>query len=77
MQLIEEIMSVYRNYDFETEVLAASIRHPIHLKQAALIGADVATIPFSIFDQLLKHPLTDAGLKNSLMMQRDYLVSAC
>lgn len=66
MQLIEEIMSVYRNYDFETEVLAASIRHPIHLKQAALIGADVATIPFSIFDQLLKHPLTDAGLKKFL-----------
>ena len=66
MQLIEEIMSVYRNYDFQTEVLAASIRHPIHLKQAALIGADVATIPFSIFDQLLKHPLTDAGLKKFL-----------
>lgn len=66
MQLIEEIMSVYRNYDFETEVLAASIRHPIHLKQAALIGADVATIPFSIFDQLLKHPLTDAGLEKFL-----------
>lgn len=66
MQLIEEIMTVYRNYGFETEVLAASIRHPIHLKQAALIGADVATIPFSIFDQLLKHPLTDAGLKKFL-----------
>lgn len=66
MLLIEEIMSVYRNYDFQTEVLAASIRHPIHLKQAALIGADVATIPFSIFDQLLKHPLTDAGLEKFL-----------
>jgi transaldolase len=66
MQLIEEIITVYRNYDLETEVLAASIRHPIHLKQAALLGADVATIPFSIFDQLLKHPLTDAGLKKFL-----------
>lgn len=66
MQLIEEIVTIYNNYEIDTEVLAASIRHPIHLKQAALLGADVATIPFNIFDQLLKHPLTDSGLEKFL-----------
>src|SRR5690606_18700985 len=66
MDLIEEIKTVYGNYNFKTKILVASIRHPIHLKQAALIGADVATIPYSVFPQLVKHPLTDSGLEKFL-----------
>ncbi|AFM12573.1 fructose-6-phosphate aldolase [Turneriella parva] len=66
MELIDEIKTVYDNYDFATKILVASIRHPIHLKQAALIGAHVATIPFSVFGQLVKHPLTDSGLEKFL-----------
>lgn len=66
MELIEEIRTIYDNYDFATKILVASIRHPIHLKQAALLGADVATIPFSVFNQLVKHPLTDRGLETFL-----------
>lgn len=62
MQLIREIRTIYDNYGFETKILAASIRHPLHLVQAALIGADVATVPFSVIQQMMKHPLTDAGL---------------
>lgn len=63
MDVIEEIRRIYNNYGFKTKILAASIRHPIHLKQAALAGADVATIPFSVFNQLVRHPLTDKGLE--------------
>jgi transaldolase len=66
MQLIEEIVSIYRNYDFETEVLVASVRHPIHVIQSAQLGADVATIPSKILHQLMHHPLTDRGLENFL-----------
>lgn len=66
MDLIDEIKTIYENYDFATKILVASIRHPIHLKQAALIGAHVATIPFSVFGQLVKHPLTDSGLEKFL-----------
>lgn len=66
MELIEDIKTIYENYDFATKILVASIRHPIHLKQAALIGAHVATIPFSVFPQLAKHPLTDSGLEKFL-----------
>jgi transaldolase len=66
MDLIEQIVTVYRNYDFETEVLAASIRHPVHVVQAAMIGADVATLPHKVIHQLLKHPLTDLGLQQFL-----------
>jgi len=62
MQLIREIVQIYNNYDFETEVLAASIRHPMHIVDCALAGADVATIPFKVIQQLVKHPLTDKGL---------------
>ncbi|NTW50544.1 MAG: fructose-6-phosphate aldolase [Chlorobiales bacterium] len=62
MTLIEQIVQIFRNYEFETQVLVASVRHPIHVVQAALIGADVATIPFSVINQLIKHPLTDNGL---------------
>lgn len=62
MDLISKIVTVYRNYDFDTEVLVASVRHPVHVSQAALLGADVCTIPFKVIEQLVKHPLTEAGL---------------
>jgi transaldolase len=63
MHLIEQIVTIYNNYDYDTEVLVASVRHPMHVVQSALIGADVCTIPFKVIEQLAKHPLTDAGLK--------------
>lgn len=66
MQLIEEIVQIYRNYDYQTEVLVASIRHPLHFVEAALIGADVCTMPFSVIDKLFNHPLTDSGLEKFL-----------
>jgi transaldolase len=66
MALIEKILTIYANYDFETQVLAASIRHPLHLAQAAQLGADVATIPFAVLAQLYRHPLTDLGLERFL-----------
>ncbi len=62
MELIQQIVTIYRNYDFDTEVLVASVRHPVHVTQAAMLGADVCTIPFKVIEQLIKHPLTDAGL---------------
>lgn len=66
MQLIGDVVTVYDNYGFDTEVLAASIRHPMHVLEAARIGADVATMPFSVIEQLLQHPLTDIGLRKFL-----------
>ena len=66
MQLIRDILQIYDNYGFETEVLAASIRHPMHIVDCALAGADVATIPFKVIQQLVKHPLTDKGLDGFL-----------
>jgi transaldolase len=66
MQLIRDIVQIYDNYGFETEVLAASIRHPVHIVDCALAGADVATIPFKVIQQLVKHPLTDKGLDSFL-----------
>jgi transaldolase len=63
MQLIADIVQIYQNYGFDTEVLAASIRHPMHVKQCALVGADVATMPFGVIEKLLNHPLTDNGLE--------------
>lgn len=62
MQLIADIVQIYDNYNFDTQVLAASIRHPMHIVDAALLGAHVATIPFKVIQQLAKHPLTDKGL---------------
>ena len=62
MNLIEDIVAIYQNYEFDTEVLVASVRHPVHVSRAALIGADVCTIPYKVIEQLAKHPLTDAGL---------------
>jgi transaldolase len=61
MELIHQIVAIFDNYEYETEVLAASIRHPVHVVQAALAGADIATLPYNILDKLLNHPLTDLG----------------
>lgn len=66
MDLIEQIRTIYNNYGFSTQILVASVRHPIHVLEAALIGADVCTIPFNVITQLAKHPLTDIGLKKFL-----------
>lgn len=66
MQLIEQIITIYNNYGYDTEVLVASIRHPIHVVQAALMGAHVCTMPLKVIDQLVKHPLTDIGLEKFL-----------
>jgi len=66
MELIRQIRGIYDNYGYATEILAASIRHPMHVVEAALAGADVATMPFSVIVQLLKHPLTDIGQEKFL-----------
>ncbi len=66
MDLIEQIVTIYDNYGFETEVLVASVRHAMHVVEAALVGADIITMPFAVIDKLLNHPLTDAGLKKFL-----------
>lgn len=66
MTLIEQIVRIYENYAFETEVLVASVRHPIHVVEAAMIGAGVCTLPFKVIQQLAHHPLTDAGLAKFL-----------
>ena len=66
MDLIRDICEIYRNYGFKTQVLAASIRNPLHVVDAAKAGAHVATMPFSVLQQLMKHPLTDIGLKKFL-----------
>jgi len=66
MALIRQILTIYKNYDYKTFVLVASIRHPQHVVEAALAGGHISTMPFSIFQQLFKHPLTDSGLKKFL-----------
>jgi transaldolase len=66
MKIIEEILPIYRNYGFETQVLVASIRHPVHVVEAAKLGAHVATMPPDVLDKMIKHPLTDIGLKRFL-----------
>jgi transaldolase len=66
MALIADIVQIYRNYDFATKVLVASVRHPVHVLEAAKIGADVATIPYPVIEQLVRHPLTESGLKKFL-----------
>jgi transaldolase len=63
MLLIEQIAQIYKNYGFKTEIIVASVRNPIHVRDAALIGADVCTIPFGVIQQLAKHPLTDIGVE--------------
>ncbi len=66
MELVEQIIAIYENYGFETEVIVASIRNPLHVLQAALMGAHIATIPFKVMEQLIRHPLTDIGLEKFL-----------
>lgn len=66
MDLIREIMEIYSNYDIDTEVIAASIRHPLHVTQAALAGSDIATVPYKVIMQMLDHPLTGMGIKKFL-----------
>jgi transaldolase len=66
MDLVEQILTIFDNYDFDCEVIVASIRHPLHVLQAALLGADIATIPFKVIQQLAGHPLTDTGLEKFL-----------
>lgn len=66
MELIRQILTIYKNYDYKTLVLVASVRHPQHVVEAALAGGHICTMPFSVFQMLFKHPLTDAGLKKFL-----------
>ncbi len=66
MELISQIVTIYGNYGFNTQVLVASVRHPLHFVEAAMMGADVCTLPFKVLEQLVKHPLTDIGLKKFL-----------
>jgi transaldolase len=66
MELIRQIVTIYKNYDFKTYVLVASVRHPQHVVEAALAGGHICTMPFAIFQQMIKHPLTDSGLKKFL-----------
>ena len=66
MDIVGQIVTIFQNYDIPTEVLVASIRNPLHVVDAALMGADIATMPFKVLQQLVKHPLTDVGIKNFL-----------
>jgi transaldolase len=66
MDLVQQIVTIYNNYGFETEIIVASVRHPVHVLNAALMGADIATIPYKVLLQLAAHPLTEAGLKKFL-----------
>ena len=71
MEVVRDIATIYENYGFETEILVASVRHPRHVLEAALIGADVTTAPWSVLEQLARHPLTDAGIAAFLRDWRD------
>lgn len=66
MDLIRDIKEIYSNYNFKTEIIVASVRNPVHVLEAAKIGADIATIPFAVIEQLIKHPLTDIGIQRFL-----------
>ena len=66
MDLVADIVEIYENYEIETEIIVASVRNPLHVVEAAVMGADIATIPFKVIEQLIKHPLTDLGIKKFL-----------
>jgi transaldolase len=66
MALVEQLVPIFNNYGFETEIIVASIRHPMHVVEAALMGADIATLPFGSLEKLVKHPLTDRGIERFL-----------
>jgi transaldolase len=63
---VDEIVTIFNNYGFETEVIVASIRHPLHVLEAALMGADIVTVPFAVLEKMVKHPLTDIGIEKFL-----------
>jgi len=66
MEVVRDIKAIYSQYHFSTQILAASLRHPLHVVEAAKLGADVATLPFKVLEQMVKHPLTDMGLEKFL-----------
>jgi len=66
MSLIRDIKKIFTNYNFKTQIIVASVRNPVHVMDAALIGADIATVPFAVIEQLIKHPLTDSGIQRFL-----------
>jgi transaldolase len=66
MDLIRDIKTIFKNYGFKTQIIVASIRNPVHVVDSALVGADIATVPFSVIEQLTKHPLTDIGIQRFL-----------
>ncbi len=66
MEIVEQTLTIFENYGFDTEIIVASIRNPVHVLESALAGADIATVPFGVIMQLIKHPLTDSGLKKFL-----------
>ena len=72
MKLLQEVVTIYNNYGYSTEVLAASIRHPMHVMEAALMGAHVSTMPLGVIKKLLQHPLTDIGLRQFMRDWEDY-----
>jgi len=72
MTIVEEIMDIFINYGYETKVIVASVRHPQHVLEAALIGADVVTMPFGVLEKMFKHPMTDIGLENFLKDWQKY-----
>ena len=69
IDLIEDIVTIFSNYDIQTEIIAASVRNPIHVTDCALAGADIATVPYGVIEQMTKHPLTDQGIEK---FQKDY-----
>jgi transaldolase len=69
MEIVEQTIAIYTNYGIETEIIVASVRNPLHVLHAAMMGADIATIPFSVLKQLMSHPLTDIGVERFL---KDY-----
>jgi transaldolase len=73
MQLIAEIVQIFKNYDIKTEVIVASVRHPMHVIEAAKLGADIATIPFAVLDKMFNHPLTDKGIDAFMKDWEEYL----
>ena len=77
MELIERIRTIYDNYGYTTKILSASIRNPLHLVQCALVGSDVATVPFKVISQMMKHPLTDSGLKAFLADREKQQAAMC
>jgi len=73
MRMLSEIVEIYNNYGFETEIIAASIRHPMHVIEAALMGVDIVTMPFEVLEKMFKHPMTDIGMERFLSDWKKYL----